>query len=109
MTMRHVIQETSRGTMSEKAIGIEFLNDLTKQFAKNEKTETNTLLTNLVSKRYKAKGNIWEYILEISHIALKLKVLKLELSEDLLMHLFFIYFPAQFNQFKVCYNCQKEK
>ncbi|KAB5534361.1 hypothetical protein DKX38_017447 [Salix brachista] len=34
--------------------------------------------------------------------------LQLELSEDLLVHLVLISLPAQFNQFKVTYNCQKE-
>ena len=45
----------------------------------------------------------------MSHLASKLKALKLELSEDLLVHLVLISLPAQFGQFKVSYNCQKEK
>ena len=58
---------------------------------------------------FKAKGNIMEYILEISNVTSKLKALKLELSEDLLMHLVLISLPAQFSQFKVSYNFYKEK
>ena len=46
--------------------------------------------------------------MEMSHLASKLKALKLELSEDLLVHLVLISLPTQFNQFKVSYNCQKE-
>ena len=38
-----------------------------------------------------------------------LKALNLELSEDLLVHLVVILLPTQFSQFKVSYNCQKEK
>ncbi|KAI9157562.1 hypothetical protein LWI28_024483 [Acer negundo] len=45
----------------------------------------------------------------MSHIASKLKALKLELSDDLLVHLILISLPAQYGQFKVSYNCQKEK
>ena len=45
----------------------------------------------------------------MSNIVFKLKGLKLEISEDLLIHLVLIYLPAQFNQFKVSYNCQKDK
>jgi len=59
--------------------------------------------------KYKGKGNIREYIMQMSHIASKRKALKLELSKDLLMHLILISLPAQFNQFKISYNCQKEK
>ncbi|RVW17625.1 Retrovirus-related Pol polyprotein from transposon TNT 1-94 [Vitis vinifera] len=47
--------------------------------------------------------------MEMSHLASKLKALKLELSDDLLVHLVLISLPAQFNQFKVSYNCQKDK
>ena len=50
---------------------------------------------NLISMRYKGKGNIREYIMEMSHLASKLKALKLELSEDLLVHLILISLPAQ--------------
>ena len=91
--------------MFEETTAREFLNDLKKWFAKNEKAETSTILANLISMRYKAKGNTREYILEMSNIVSKLKVLKLELSEDLLVHLVLISFPAQFSQFNVSYNC----
>ena len=87
----------------------EFIEEIEKRFAKNVKAETSTLLADLISKRYKGKGNIREYITEMSHLASKLKALKLELSEDLLVHLVLISLSAQFGQFKVSYNCQKEK
>ena len=46
------------------------------------------ILANLILMRHKvnSKGNIREYIMQMSHIASKLKALKLELSEDLLVH-----------------------
>ena len=59
--------------------------------------------------RYKGKGNIREYIMEMSNLASKLKALKLESSDDLLVHLVFISLLAQFGQFKVSYNTQKYK
>ena len=71
-----------------------FLEDLEKRFAKNKKAETSTLLANLISMRYKGKGNKGEYIMEMSHIASKLKALKLELSEDLLVYLVLISLPT---------------
>ena len=46
--------------------------------------------------------------MEMSHLASKLRALKLDLSEDLLVHLVLISLPTQFSQFKVSYNCQKE-
>ncbi|RVW56172.1 Retrovirus-related Pol polyprotein from transposon TNT 1-94 [Vitis vinifera] len=87
----------------------DFLAEIQKRFAKNDKAETSTLLASLISMKYKGKGNVREYIMEMSHLASKLKALKLELSDDLLVHLVLISLPAQFNQFKVSYNCQKDK
>ena len=75
---------------------------------KNKKAKTSNLLSTLVSMRYKGKGNIREYIMEMSHLSSKLKALKLELSEDLLVHLILISLPAHFGQFKVSYNTLKD-
>jgi len=58
--------------------------------------------------RYKGKENIREYIIEMSHLASKLKALKLELFEDLLVHLILISLPTHFGQFKVSYNTLKD-
>ena len=76
---------------------------------KNDKVETSTLLGSLVSMKYKGEGNIREYIMQMYNIASKLKPLKLELSNNLLVYLVLLPLPTQFNQFKVSYNCQKEK
>ena len=59
--------------------------------------------------KYKGQGNIREYIMKMSNIASKLNALKLELFEDLLVHLVLLSLPAQLSEFKVSYNYQKEK
>ncbi|KAL3529760.1 hypothetical protein ACH5RR_009082 [Cinchona calisaya] len=107
--MKHAISETFRGDVSEKATAKEFLIEIEKRFGKNDKVKISTILSNLISMRYKGKENIREYILEMFHLASKHKILKLELSDDLLVHLVLISLPAQFSQFKVSYNCQKDK
>ena len=109
MIIKKAIQEAFRGTISETIkTAKEFLEEIKNRFAKNEKSETNTLLANLISMRYKGNGNIREYIMEMSHLASKLRAPKLDLSEDLLVHLVLISLPTQFSQFKVSYNYQKE-
>ena len=87
----------------------EFLTEIEERFAKSNKTETSTLRQNLISMKYQGKGNVMEYIMGMSNIASKLKTLKLELSEDLLIHLVLISLLSQFSQFKISCNCQKEK
>ena len=47
--------------------------------------------------------------MEMSHIVSKLKTLKIQLSEDVLVHLVLNSLSAHFNQFKLSYNCQKKK
>ena len=109
MIIKKAILEAFRGTVSETIkTAKEFLEEIKNRFAKNEKFETSTLLANLISMRYKGNGNIREYIMEMSHLASKLRAHKLDLSEDLLVHLVLISLPTQFSQFKVSYNCQKE-
>ena len=55
--------------------------------------------------KYKGKGNVIEKIMKMSRIASKLKTLKLEFSDDMLVHLIFLSLPTQYNKFTVNYNC----
>ncbi|XP_068644657.1 uncharacterized protein [Aristolochia californica] len=109
MTMKHSIPEAFRGSMTECKSAKMFQEKIEQYFAKNEKSEASSLLAKLVLMKYKGKGNIREYIMEMSHLTSKLKSLKLELSEDLLMHLVLISLHTHFGQFKVSYNTQKDK
>ncbi|XP_025983314.1 uncharacterized protein [Glycine max] len=108
MMMKCSIPKVFRGSISEGQSAKKFLEEIEQYFAKNKKAETSNLLAKLISMKYKGKGNISEYIMEMSNLASKLKSLKLELGEDLLMHLVLILLPAYFGEFKVSYNSQKD-
>ena len=103
MLMKHSIPEAFRGSINESVNATKFLLDTEQVFAKNEKAEISTLLRKLVGMKYTNKENIREYIVEMSNIAGKLKALKLQLSDDLLVHLVLISLPAQFSQLIVSY------
>ena len=104
------ILEAFRGAISKSITNAkQFLIELGKRFAKSNKAKTSMLLQCPISMKYKGKGNIRENIMEMYHIVAKLKELKLELSEDLLVHLVLISLIAQYSWFKVSYNSQKEK
>ena len=47
--------------------------------------------------------------MKMSNLVSKLIALKLELGEDLLVHLTLISFLVHFGKFKVSYNTQKDK
>ena len=85
------------------------MDQIANRFAANEKVETITILSKLVFVWYKGKENIREYIMEMSNLVTRFKALKLELSEDILVHLILISLPTQFSPFKISYNTQKEK
>ena len=63
-----------------------FLSQIANQFVGSEKVETSTILSKFVSMRYKGKGNIREYIMEMSNLFTRLRALKLELFDDILVH-----------------------
>ncbi|RDY14604.1 hypothetical protein CR513_00311, partial [Mucuna pruriens] len=67
------------------------------------------ILAKLIFMKYKSKENIREYIMEVSNLTAKLKSLKLELDEDLIVHLVLISLPTHFGKFKMNYNPQKDK
>nr|CAN67457.1 hypothetical protein VITISV_039473 [Vitis vinifera] len=92
MIMKHSIPEAIRGAIPKETRAKTFLDQIANRFTANEKVKTNTILSKLVSMRYK-----------------RLKALKLELSEDILVHLVLISLPTQFSPFKISYNKQKEK
>ena len=109
MIMKHSIPKAIRGAIPEESWAKAFLDQITNQFATNEKVKTNTSLSKLVSMWYKGEENIREYIMEMSNLVTRLKALKLKLSEDILIHLVLISLPTQFSPFKISYNTQKGK
>lgn len=82
--MKRSIPENFRDFMKKMLLNSS--RTLNKRFAKNEKIEASNLLASLVSIRCEGKRNMREYIIEMSNIAFKLKALKLELSDNLLVH-----------------------
>ncbi|XP_025983782.2 uncharacterized protein [Glycine max] len=109
MIMKRSIPEVFQGFISEGENAKKFIDEIEQYFVKNEKVETSNLLAKLISMKYKGKSNIREYIMEMSNLTSKLKALKLELGEDLLVHLVLISLPAHFGQFKVSYNTREDK
>ncbi|XP_039115899.1 uncharacterized protein LOC120251446 [Dioscorea cayenensis subsp. rotundata] len=109
MIMKNTIPETFLNTTSDKRDIKQFLDTLEERFVRSDKAETSATLKKLVSMRYKGDRNIREYVLDMCHLAGKLKSLKFEIPEDVLVHMVLISLPPQFSQFEVNYNCQKEK
>jgi len=98
MIIKRDILKAFRGAVSDEiTLAKYFLAEIEKHFVKNDKIETSTYLVSLIFMKYKGQKNIKEYIMQMSYIASKVKALKLELSEDLLVYLVLILPPAQFS------------
>lgn len=52
-----------------------------------------SFLNSLMSMKYKGQGNMGEYIMEMFHAASRLKALKIELSEELLVLTILVSLP----------------
>nr|KYP63593.1 hypothetical protein KK1_018172 [Cajanus cajan] len=96
MIMKRSVPEVFRDSIFESHNAKGFLDTIEKYFTSNEKADASSLLAKLISMRYKGKGNIREYIMGMFNLASKLKALKLELSDDLLVHLVLISLPTHF-------------
>ena len=107
IVMKHTIPIIIRGAIPDKISAKSFLSKVADQFTKSDKVEVSTQLSKLVNMHYNGKENIKEYIMEMSKLVLKLKALKLELSEEILVHFILISLPPQYNPFKI--NAQREK
>nr|KAJ0209166.1 hypothetical protein LSAT_V11C400188070 [Lactuca sativa] len=105
MIIKSGVPEAFRGA-NEQSINAKdfFLLKLNNVSQKNDKAETSTFLQKMISMKYKGKGNIREHIMEMSHLASKVKALKLEISDDFLVHLVLLSLPAKFNQDKWALN-----
>ncbi|XP_020237161.1 uncharacterized protein LOC109816526 [Cajanus cajan] len=109
MIMKRSVLEVFWCSISKSHNTKDFLDVVEQYFTSNEKADASNLHAKLIYMRHKGKGNIREYIMEMSNLASKLKELKLELSDDLLVHLVLISLHTHFGQFKVSYNTQKDK
>ena len=99
MVIKHTISITIMGPMSDKVSAKSFLAEVTDRFIKSDKVEASTHLSKLINIRYNGKENIRKYIMKMSNHVSKLKALKLELSEEILVHFILISFLIKYNPF----------
>jgi gag-polypeptide of LTR copia-type len=107
--IQNTIPEAFRGAVSETTTAKEFLADIQQRFVKNEKTEMDNLLKNFCSKQYFDQDNIREYILKMTHMVSKLRAMKLDVSDDMLVVMILYLLSPKFGHFLVSYNYQKDK
>ena len=103
LIMNFSISTEIKGAIPANESAAEYLKSVEKQFKGSEKVYADELLHKLLAK-YDGHGNVREHILSMSNAAAKLKTMKCDLNEELLVLLVFRSLPSQFNPFKINYN-----
>jgi len=98
-----------RGFMPNKVSAKSFSAEVADRFIKSDKVEASTHLSKLINIHYNVKENIREYIMKISNLVSKLKALKLELSEEILVHFILFFFFIKYNPFSRLFIMLKRK
>ena len=103
LIMNLSISTEIKGAIPPNESAAEYLKSVEEQFKGSEKVYADELLHKLLA-NYEGNGNVREHILSMSIAATKLKTMKCDLSEELLVLLVFRSLPSQFNPFKINYN-----
>ena len=110
MIIKHTIFITIRGFMSNKVSAKSFSAEVAAdRFIKSDEVEASMHLRMLINMRYNCKENMRKYIMRMSNLLSKLKALKLELSEEILVHFILFFFFIKYNPFSRLFIMLKRK
>ena len=107
MIIRGSISDGIRMAIPECATATEYLAMVKSQFTDSSQAYAATLSEQLMTKKY-AGGGIREYILEMSHMANKLKTMSMPLPDPFIVKLVSKSIPKNFSTFHVNQNTQPE-
>jgi len=100
LVIKYSILITIKDFMPEKVSVKSFSAEVADRFTKSDKIEASTHFSKLINMRYNGKENIREYTIKMSNFVSKLKVMKLKLSEEILVHFILISFLIKYNPFQ---------
>src|SRR5262249_37990428 len=107
--MKRTIPEHLKSGLPSNATAKEYLAAIEEKYYVSDKNETGILMSKLTNMKYDNIGNVRDYIQHMIHIQNQLGALKLNISDDFIIHLALNSLPSEFSQLKTSYNTQNQK
>ncbi|KAF2322675.1 hypothetical protein GH714_028303 [Hevea brasiliensis] len=108
IAIRRTILDYLKSGLPSNVIAKGYLAAIEKRYFVSNKAEARTLLNQLTNMKYNHVRSVRDYILNMVHIQTKLRGLKLEVSDDFIIHLTLNTLPPNFSQIKTAYNTQNQ-
>src|SRR5262249_43785556 len=107
--MKRTIPEHLKSGLPSNATAKEYLAAIEEKYYVSDKNETGILMSKLTNMKYDNIGSVRDYIQHMIHIQNQLGALKLNISDDFIVHLALNSLPSEFSQLKTSYNTQDQK
>ncbi|KAL5764121.1 hypothetical protein ACOSP7_016470 [Xanthoceras sorbifolium] len=109
MFIKTKIFDSIRGSVDQLDNVRDLLKGIDEQFLTSETALTRTLIMKLSSQRLTSVKGVREHIMQMRDIAVKLKKLKVDISESFIVNYILNILPQQYGPFKISYNTHKDK
>ncbi|KAF2320849.1 hypothetical protein GH714_031272 [Hevea brasiliensis] len=106
LTIRRTIPNYLKSGLRSNVNAKAYLVAVEQRYFASDKVEARTLMNRLTNMKHNHVGSVREYILNMVHIQTKLRSLKLEISDDFILHLALNTLPLDFSQIKIAYKTQ---
>ncbi|CAL8175626.1 unnamed protein product [Prunus armeniaca] len=109
LIMRRLISPSIRGSITSSDNAKKFIDSIGEKFRESEKAEIGTLMGQLTDTKYNGERCVRTHILNMLEIGNKLKALKVNVNETMMVHFAINSLPSTFKHLRSTYVAQKEK
>ncbi|CAL8999519.1 unnamed protein product [Prunus brigantina] len=109
LIMRRSISPSVRGSITSCDNAKKFIDSIGEKFRESEKAEIGTLMGQLTDTKYNGERCVRTHILNMLEIGNKLKALKVNVDETMMVHFAINSLPSTFKHLRSTYVAQKEK
>ncbi|VVA40474.1 PREDICTED: UBN2 domain-containing, partial [Prunus dulcis] len=109
LIMRRSISPSVKGSITSCDNAKKFIDSIGEKFQESEKAEIGTLMGQLTDTKYNGERCVRTHILNMLEIGNKLKALKVNVDETMMVHFAINSLPSTFKHLRSTYVAQKEK